>query len=308
MVKQVTATKTLAELKAGVLFFKRMFLKSVFFTSALVTSALISYAPSVTAASENTDALAKNVGKSLSQLQSANQQGERSQQKITKLHEQTQGMLEDYRASLRSLADYRSNNAHLREMQERQTEHQADLARQLEVLADTETAIIPMLKNMIDDLALSIAADMPFLLAERQQRIAGLRETLLDPEQSLPQKYRQVLDAYEIERDFGYTLETYPQDIDLAGQSTLVQVLRLGRIGLYYQSSDGLAQGYWDRDQGAWQPLTSYVEAIDKGIAMAQEQAVPVLLNLPLQAQSRLAQSMAAEPSADQNAANIGDK
>lgn len=289
MVKQVTATNTLAELKAGALFFKSAFFKSMSFkrvlaTSAFVASVTMTYVPLATAASENTGTLAKNVGKSLSQLQSANQQGERSQQKITKLHEQTQGMLEDYRASLRSLADYRSNIEHLSEMQARQSEHKQDLTRQLEVLADTETAIIPMLKNMIDDLALSISQDLPFLLAERQQRVADLREHLLDPAQSLPQKYRQVLDAYEIERDFGYTLETYTQDIELAGQSSLVQVLRLGRIGLYYQSSDGLAQGYWDRRQGAWQPLNSYVEAIDQGIAMAQEQAVPQLLNLPLQA------------------------
>ncbi|MFT5718650.1 MAG: abortive infection bacteriophage resistance protein, partial [Oleiphilaceae bacterium] len=157
------------------------------------------------------------------------------------------------------------------------------LNAQLEAVKVTEKAIIPLILNMIETLESSIESSLPFLLDERLTRIALLNALMIKPDTLIPEKYRRVLEAYEIEREFGYTLESYQEEIQLGESMKLVTILRVGRIGLYYQTQNGNAIGFWNAVTDQWQSLSSdYRKTIQQGISMASEQATPTLLRLPV--------------------------
>ena len=140
---------------------------------------------------------------------------------------------------------------------------------------------------MIDWLDSFIAQDLPFHTKEREQRVSYLKTSIVDPKTSLPERYRRVLEAYQIESEYGYTIEAYPQTIELTNRSLHVKLLRIGRIGLYFQSEDGEHSGYWDEKQSTWKtsstdPTTDIANEIKQGLLIAQKQRPHSLLSLPV--------------------------
>jgi len=95
-----------------------------------------------------------------------------------------------------------------------------------------------------------------------------------------------VLEAYNIELQYGRGFETYTDSIDLGAGEREVDFLRIGRIALVYQSTDGSEAGVWNNDARSWEPLDSgeYGNAIRKGIRIAKKQATIELLNMPVAA------------------------
>jgi hypothetical protein len=65
-----------------------------------------------------------------------------------------------------------------------------------------------------------------------------------------------------------------------------VDFLRVGRIALVYQTTDGALSGAWDTSAGNWVELPSgeFDSAIRKGIRIAKKQATIELLNMPVAA------------------------
>jgi len=231
----------------------------------------------------NTQALVKQLDKGLEVAYSANLAGESSQLKIDKIQIKTDELLQDYRRTNENLNHLLVNNKYLEQMLGQQTQQTQSLNEQLETVKVTEKAIIPLILNMIQSLEDSIESSLPFLLDERRKRIESLRALMIKPGTLIPEKYRRVLEAYEIEREFGYTLETYQTEIQLDASIKLVTILRVGRIGLYYQTQNGNALGFWNTAKGAWQSLSSdYRETIQQGVLIASEQTTPTLLRLPL--------------------------
>ena len=51
---------------------------------------------------------------------------------------------------------------------------------------------VPMLETLVDDLDMFIDADLPFRLEQRKDRVARLREYLVDPNISVTERYRQI--------------------------------------------------------------------------------------------------------------------
>jgi len=231
----------------------------------------------------NAPALVNQLDKGLEIAHSANVSGAESQKKIDKIQIKTDQLLDDYRRINENLGHLLVNNKHLQEVLDKQTLQAQSLNEQLETVKITEKSIIPLMLNMIETLEASIESSLPFLLDERRTRIDSLKALIIKPDTLIPEKYRRVLEAYEIEREFGYTLETYQTEIQLAKSMKLVTMLRVGRIGLYYQTQNGNALGFWNTVTGEWQSLSSdYKETIQQGILMASEQATPTLLRLPV--------------------------
>ena len=83
-----------------------------------------------------------------------------------------------------------------------------------------------MLK-MIDALDQFVELDMPFLLEERRQRVAFLRTLLERSDVTVAEKFRRLLEAYEIENDYGRTIESYKGSLDVDGASREVDFLRI---------------------------------------------------------------------------------
>lgn len=242
----------------------------------------------------NTDGRVSELEANLNTIQETNKAGSHSQSKIDGIHEQTMALLQEFKDASERLHRYQVNIELLQQIQDRQTNKEASLKSQIARVSETETALVPMLINMVDALEGLIKQDMPFLMDERLNRISTLRQMITSPELSLPEKYRQVLDAYEIEREFGYTIETYPKEIELDNTDVRVSILRIGRIGIYFQSKDGLQQGVWDLKGQQWKRLPAeYYSVIKSGINMASEESVPQLLELPLFSENIMSQLQA---------------
>jgi rubrerythrin len=211
------------------------------------------------------------------------------QRSIDQLDSQTRENYEAYTAALRQAELVEAYNRQLARMVEDQSRELDDIEAQLMSLAQTEQATLPLLVRMQNMLEQFVAADLPFLVDERQQRIERLARLMDRADVSLAEKYRQILEAYQIEAEYGRTLEawtgTLAQDGQTrSGETREVTFLRLGRVALYYQTLDGEESGRWSRQQGGWQTLAADQNwPIRKGISMARQQTVPELLELPIE-------------------------
>ncbi len=97
------------------------------------------------------------------------------------------------------------------------------------------------------------------------------------------EKFRQVLDAYMTELSYGNTIEAYTDTIEAEGGEREVNVLRLGRIGLFYQTADRVHTGRWNAEAGRWEALgADFRNGIYQAIRIANKLTAPSLLTVPL--------------------------
>jgi len=143
----------------------------------------------------------------------------------------------------------------------------------------------PFLDDVLERLQTFVASDLPFLPEERQNRIQFLKDSLEDYHLSLSEKLRRVLEALQVEAEYGRTVEAREVTLTIDGRATRVMLLRLGRLGLYYHSLDDTMAGRWNRGSGAWEPLpASLARPLRYAREMAERKRAVELLNLPLEA------------------------
>jgi hypothetical protein len=145
--------------------------------------------------------------------------------------------------------------------------------------------------RMIEVLDDFIKLDTPFLSRERNARITLLKAMMDNPESSLPEKYRRIMEAYQIELEYGRTIEAYNATLNAGDKPRTVDFLRIGRVGLFYMTFDGLEVGYWDKQTSSWQVLSeTYLPSIRQGIQIARKEIPPDLIRLPIPAPTEAAQ------------------
>ncbi len=209
-----------------------------------------------------------------------------SQTQIDNLSDETQSLLGDYRRILRTIEDLQAYNI----QKEREI---ADQNRQIRTLTSSieratmiDRQILPLIGRMINVLEDYMVNDIPFLLDDRRDRIANLRDIMDNSDVTASEKFRLVFQAYQIENDFGRTIETYDGSIQLGGQELGGNVLRIGRVGLYFQTTDLSTSAHWNPglgDNGEWEILdSSYARSISQGIKMADGQVANDLVRLPI--------------------------
>lgn len=225
----------------------------------------------------------------LSEAKKARIQGQqeavRSQRRVDSLSEQTQTLLDEYRDVLRRTQELRAHNARLQRLLKAQREELDSLARQLENVQRTQQQIEPLIDRMVAVLEEFVALDRPFLPKERAMRVESLKRLLDDPRVDLAEKYRRVMEAYQVEMDYGRNIEAYTGELEREGEVRTVEFLRIGRIALIYRSFDGRHSGYWDQTQRAWVTLpASYNGAIARGLRIARKEAPPELIEVPVSA------------------------
>jgi hypothetical protein len=139
---------------------------------------------------------------------------------------------------------------------------------------------------MLDGLDQFVALDMPFDLDRRQGNLAQVRENLDRSDVSSAEAFRQVLELYSIELQYGRGIESYSDTITLNGVEREVDMLRIGRVALVYQTTDGNETGAWNKDTQSWDTLSAgdYASAVRKGVRIAKKQATIELLNMPVAA------------------------
>ena len=97
--------------------------------------------------------------------------------------------------------------------------------------------------RMIAGLEEFVALDVPFLLQERSDRINNLKAMMDRADVAVSEKFRRVLEAYQVEVDYGRTIESYAGNAEFDGQNQQVNYLRIGRVALVYQSRDKQTMG-----------------------------------------------------------------
>lgn len=206
-----------------------------------------------------------------------------SQSRVESLDDASRQMLLDYRNALQQAESLKGYNVQLRELVAAQRKELEGYQRQLDGIERTQEAVTPQMRRMVEVLGEFIAADLPFLPDERADRLAQLQELLPRADVSLAEKYRRILEAYQIESDYGRTLEAWRGELPEEGGSRSVEFLRLGRVMLYYQTLDGHESGWWNPQANAWQALDSSARRpLSQAIAIAREQQAPSLLQLPV--------------------------
>lgn len=219
----------------------------------------------------------------LKEQQAADKGAIASQERVEKLDDESRQMLDEYRLVSQELDRLKSQNEQRQRLVSAQSAELEQIAEELQTLEDTQRDIEPLMEQMLDVLVRFVALDTPFLPQERQVRIAGLQELSQRVDGSLPEKYRRLLEAYQIESEYGRTIEAYRGELEAEAESRLVEFLRLGRVALYYLTLDGAEAGIWDARQGNWQVLPStYNSDIERAIRIARKQLPPDLMPLPL--------------------------
>ena len=145
--------------------------------------------------------------------------------------------------------------------------------------ADQARRILTNLRLMSDPLDKFVALDLPFLKQERQERIASLKRLMADPEANTSEKFKRILEAFQIEADYGRSLGVERAQVD----GKVADVLHVGRTALFYLSIEGDSAGRWDANAGKWEPLErKYVKSVRQGMRIAREQTAADLLTLPM--------------------------
>lgn len=222
------------------------------------------------------------------QLQTT-EQGRIVQERVDQLADETQQLVSDYRLKLQELERVQRYNLNLERMIADQDREKSSLNNQIEDFGDLEQGIVPLMMDMVDDLAEFIDLDVPFLLSERRARIDRLRELMDRSDVSVSEKYRQIMNAYMVETAFGRTIEAYAGEIDTGdGVLRKVEFFRLGRTVLAYQTPDREMAGYWDVQTHQWRALPSrYSHSVNLGLRIAKKQAAPEILTLPIASPTR---------------------
>jgi Protein of unknown function (DUF3450). len=226
--------------------------------------------------SENTD-----IEEILSENENNFSLSEKSQSQVNDLSTEKDSLLAEWKVVVKQVEGLKIYNEQKRRQIKAQEERMVTLAEQTRQVVVIQRQIPPLMERMADSLEQFVSLDAPFSLDERVKRINQVRATLSDPKVTASEQVRQVLEAYNIEREYGRTIETYEDAIVIDGEEKVVNILRIGRLALMYQLKDQSQAGIWDSEQNDWVEVSGYRLPVRKGIRMANKTAPLDLLAVP---------------------------
>ncbi|MEE4301779.1 MAG: DUF3450 domain-containing protein [Pseudomonadales bacterium] len=219
----------------------------------------------------------------LSNANEVHDQARRAQLRVDEITEETRDLLNDYKTVMKEVEGLRIYNAQLERQIANQEAEMADLNESIDKVTLVERQVSPLMLRMLDGLEQFISLDVPFLLDERMGRIERLHEIVDRADVEVSEKFSQVLNAFQIENEYGRTMEAYTDELELDGSTLVVDFLRMGRISLVYQTTDGERSGVWNNAERRWQELdASFNNGIRNGIRIARQQAAVDLVTLPV--------------------------
>jgi hypothetical protein len=208
-----------------------------------------------------------------------------SQQRIEGLDDATNKALVDYRANLKQFELLQRFNRSRAVEVDRQAIQISNLETDVANVENLQREMLPLIEEMIDNLEKFVAADVPFLEQERAERIERLRKVNADSTVSEAQRYRLVMEAFQIENEYGRTIEAYSGNVAAPEGELAVDFLRIGRTTLIYKTSDDSVLRVYDKSAGDFVDLDrSYMGDVRLGFRMAREQTAPALLGVPVTA------------------------
>lgn len=246
------------------------------FPQALLASALVLAMPALAQQDTTLEPVVKEAAK-------INTSAAGSQQKIDKMTDQIDSKLQQFRTLHKETEGLRVYNEQMQKQMNNLAQEVQDLQNSIEAVSVIERQITPLMIRMIEGLQQFVALDTPFLPEERSKRLADLSDMMSRSDVAPSEKFRRVMEAYQIEMDYGRTLEAYSGLHQVGGQERDVDFLRVGRTALIFQTRDGSALGIWNKQSRQWDALPdSYRTEVSKALRMAKKQLAPDLLSLPV--------------------------
>lgn len=192
----------------------------------------------------------------LESLENISQELVEIRQQISSLHDEISFKKDSFNDQLRS---YSNQKADLDVKISRADLNIKDLQRELEKLqqANKEKTeafdeVSPVLKNVISQLKVSLADSIPFKLPQRLQALDDIEHRLvtniITPNKAANQLWAFVEDELILGRSSGI----YNESLNIAGEEKLVKVLRIGKIAMFYKTSDS-QYGVIKQENDTWQ-------------------------------------------------------
>jgi hypothetical protein len=205
------------------------------------------------------------------------------QDQIDEIVTETRSLAEEFRGVMKEVDGLIVYNTLLDRQIADQEQVLANLRTSIDQVQIIERQILPLLTRMIDGLDSFVALDVPFLLDERTARVESLTALLGRADVTAAEKFRVVMEAWQIENDYARTIFAYTDELSIDGTTREVDVLQIGRIALLYQTADGAQSGAWDQRNRTWVSVgNEFRNPIREGIRLARNQVAPDLLLLPL--------------------------
>ena len=206
-----------------------------------------------------------------------------SQLKIDRMEDDTSLIVNEYKQVSKQVEGLRVYNAQLRKQIQRQEERLKEIDKTLKEAQVMQRQIPPFTRRMLAGVEKSIELDMPFHIAERKERIAFAKSALDNPTVSAAEGLRQVMETFTVEAEYGRKLDAYKDTVEIDGNPTEVNILRIGRLALIAQTADESEALAWDNKNRNWVELgTSYRNPTRKGLRIANRMATVDMLEMPV--------------------------
>ncbi len=212
------------------------------------------------------------VGRENQQLSAA------SQSRIDSTERQTDKIVNEYKVVAKQVEGLKLYNEQKRIQIKAQLELMDKLDAQLDQVVVMQRQIPPLAQRMLESLENFINLDTPFRIEERQNRIDLVRASLAKPKVTASEQVRQVLEAYNIEAEYGRKIDSYEATVE----GKVVNILVVGRIGMFYQTKDETETGFWNNDSQSWEIIDGYRRPVRDGIRMAKKLAPTDMLTIPV--------------------------
>ena len=211
---------------------------------------------------------------------------QKSQARVDKIVDSSQARLVEYRSLLKQVDGLKVYNNQL----STQIASQLSLIDKFEnstaQVAIIERQMLPLIIKMVESLSQFVDLDLPFDEQERAERILFLEDNIGRADVDISEKFRQVLEVYQIENEYGRKIDSTAQIITVDGQEYEMNVLRIGRVAMVAQTKDTKLSAVYDKKSKKWVALDNgtYRNSIKNGIKMANKQATIGVLTLPISA------------------------
>ena len=130
-----------------------------------------------------------------------------------------------------------------------------EIEETMKYAAVLQRQIPPLSRRMHEGLSKFVELDLPFRKGERTERLKFIKDALDNPTVSPAEKLRQVLEGFNVEAEYGRKIDTYKDTVIIDGQDREVNILRVGRMVLAYQTTDLDETGIWNKETNSWESL-----------------------------------------------------
>ena len=209
-----------------------------------------------------------------------------SQVRINKLQDQAGDLIVEFKQVNKQIDGLRVYNSQMEKQLEAQNAALAELEDAIANVTVIQREVPPLIIRMLDAMEQFVQLDAPYKKELRLERIAKQRENLDSAKITVAEKFRQVVELYNIEAEYARKVDTYVDRINVDGAELDVSILAVGRVSLMFQTADRATTGAWDRSANKWVVLAGdeYSDTVFNGIRMAQKKASNDILALPVQA------------------------